>query len=109
MGKHMLFALLSGLLVFGMATAFAEEPQLTDQAVLQAWGQAQTEVSQLTDTATLGGMRGGQVLTDEDLDQVNAAGLRISGITNQNNVFGLIVQTPSCHVIIGICNPRGGG
>ena len=106
MGRHMLAVLVGVMLVLGVSTAFAEEPQLSEQAVLKAWGQAQTEVAQLTDTAKVGGMRGGQVLTDEDLDQVNAAGLRFSGITNQNGVFGLIVQTPSCHVLIGICNPQ---
>jgi hypothetical protein len=41
MGKHILAALLGGLLVVGVSIAFVEEPQLTDYEVLQAWGQTQ--------------------------------------------------------------------
>ncbi len=68
MGRHILFAVLSGLLVLGMSTAFAEEPQLSDQEILKAWGQAQTEVQQLSEATT----RGTQLLTDEDLDEIGA-------------------------------------
>jgi len=70
MGKHILVALLGGLLVVGVSAAFAEEPQLTDQEVLQAWGQTQIEVEQITE-----GKRGLNLLTDEELDQINAAGI----------------------------------
>jgi hypothetical protein len=34
MGRHILLALLVGLLVVGVSTACAEEPQLSDQEVL---------------------------------------------------------------------------
>ena len=88
MGKHILFALLSGLLVLGMSSAFAEEPQLSDQEILKAWGQAQQEdVQQISEVTGFKGNQGPQVLTDEDLDQVNAAGLII---TNYSTHFAII-------------------
>jgi hypothetical protein len=75
MGRHILAALLGGLLVLGVSTAFAEEPQVSDQEILKAWGQAQTDVQQIADAATPELNDGPQLLTDEDLDKVNAAGL----------------------------------
>jgi hypothetical protein len=80
MGKHILAALLGGLLLVGVSAAFAEEPQLSDEEVLQAWGQAQTEVQQIADAATAKLKPGPQLLTDEDLDKINAAGLRGFGL-----------------------------
>ena len=85
MGKHILFAVLSGLLAMGMSTAFAEEPQLSDQEILKAWGQGQTEVQQLSEAGTL---EGKQLLTDEGLDEVNAAGFPV--ITNQASHFAFL-------------------
>ncbi len=70
MGKHIFAALLGGLLVVGVSAGFAEEPQLTDYEVLQAWGQTEIEVEQITE-----GQRGLHLLTDEELDEINAAGI----------------------------------
>ena len=103
MGKHMLFALLSGLLILGLSTAFAEEPQPSDQEILKAWSQVQTDVEQIAKVATLE-RKGFKPMTDENLDEITAAGFAL--ITNQNNVFGLVVNTGSCQVLIGVCNPR---
>ena len=75
MGRHILFALLSGLLVMGLSTAFAEGPQLSDQAVLQAWGQTQMAAEQVSDPLTPEGPRGLKPLTDEELQQIAGAGM----------------------------------
>ncbi len=106
MGKHILFALLSGLLVLGMSSAFAEEPQLSDQEILKAWGQGQTDVQQISEPATLERNDGPQMLTDKDLDKVDAAGIRKIGfavITNKYNTFAAIANTGNCQALVGIC------
>jgi hypothetical protein len=51
--------------------AFSEEPQLTDQEVLKAWGVVSMEVQQMYKPSTL---EEKQLLTDEELDQINAGG-----------------------------------
>ena len=72
MGKHILVALLGGLLVVGVSTAFAEEPRPADQEVLKAWGQIQGEVKVNSDSFRSTRMRGLQPLTDEELEQIDA-------------------------------------
>ena len=110
MGKGIFLVLLSGFLMLGLSSAFAEEPGLTDQAILKAWGQVQTDVQQISEPVTLERNDGPQMLTDKDLDKVNAAGMRRFGfavITNQYNTFAAIANTGNCTALIGICKqPR---
>lgn len=75
MGKHFLVALLGGLLVVGVSTAFADEPQLTDEEVLQAWGQVQTDVKMLADATTPKPTREFTPLTDAELQEISGAGV----------------------------------
>ena len=72
MGKPILVALLGGLLVVGVSTAFAEEPQPADQEILKAWGQIQGEVEVSSDSFRSTPMRELQPLTDEELEQIDA-------------------------------------
>ena len=74
MGRHILAVLLGGILVIGVSTALAEEPQPSDQEVLKAWGQTQMEVQQISETVAPEWTHGPQLLTDEDLAQVTGAG-----------------------------------
>ena len=73
--KPILAIMLGGLLLFGFSPVFAEEPQLSDEQILQAWNQNQTNVKPLAEAATSRGTESLQVLTDEELDEINAAGL----------------------------------
>jgi len=65
MGRLILAILLGGMIVVGVSTAFAEEPQLSDQAVLQAWGQTQMAVEPISEATTQERTRGlrGQHIT----------------------------------------------
>ena len=72
MGRHILAALLGGLLVVGVTTAFAEEPQLTDQEILKAWGQTQVEVEPISEATRHERTRGLKPLTDEELEHTVA-------------------------------------
>ena len=79
MGRHILAALLGGMLVLGVSSAFAEELQVSEQDLVQtqlnAQLKAQKQLHQLFDATTPEGeTRKPQMLTDEELDQVNAAG-----------------------------------
>ncbi len=71
---HLLGALLGGILLLGVSPTFAEGPELSDQVVLEAWGQSQMEVQPISQPSTLERTQGPQLLTDEELDQVNAGG-----------------------------------
>ena len=103
MGKHILFALLSGLLVLGMSSAFAEEPQLSDQEILKAWGQGQTELTDATKVTTLE-RNGLKPLTDADLDEINAAGFKFAIITSNYDTIAAIANTGNCVALIGVCS-----
>ncbi len=75
MGKHMLTALFSGLLVVGVATAFAEEPQMSDQEVLKGWG-VTTGVKHDGAGQLAAELKPGLTpLTDESLEEITGAGL----------------------------------
>ena len=75
---HMLVVWFCVVLVLGVSLAFAEDPYLTDQEVLQAWGQIQSLEKTFSDPVTLSHTRGHQKLTDEELDKVNAGGFAAS-------------------------------
>jgi len=72
MGRLILAALLGGILVVGVSTAFAEEPQVSAQEVLQAWGQAQMAVEPISEATTQERTRGLKPLTEEELEQTVA-------------------------------------
>ena len=75
MSKLMLTALFSGLLVVGVATAFAEEPQMSDQEVLKAWG-VPTEVRHDGGVRLASELKPGLTpLTDDSLEEITGAGL----------------------------------
>ena len=67
-----------------MSNAFAEEPQFSDQEIVKAWGQAQTEVQEMVPATT----KGKQLLTDENLDEITAAG-----------AWGLLTNTQGSSVL----------
>ena len=75
MGKHIFTTLSSGFLMTGAATAFTEQVQMSEQDVVQAELKAQTEVQQIPDATPPARTQGPRVLTDEELDQINPAGL----------------------------------
>jgi hypothetical protein len=70
MGKFIITGLLSGILVMGISTAYAGGPLPSELDLLTA----QEGVQQTSDFTTIEPKNGPQLLTDEDLDQINAAG-----------------------------------
>ena len=74
MRKHMLTALFSGFLVVGVATAFAEEPSMSDQDVLKAWG-VSVPVEQAPMALYMELKPGLTPLTDDNLEDITGAGL----------------------------------
>ncbi|MDX1411503.1 MAG: hypothetical protein R3351_05060 [Nitrospirales bacterium] len=78
MVKHILPALVGGLLVLGVSTAFAEEPQMSDQEILRAWGvvpMAEEPDSASIVTELNPGLTS---LSDESLDDITGAGVGVS-------------------------------
>ena len=72
MGKHILVAVFGSMLVLGASTVFGEEPQLTDQELLKAWGQALVKVEPIS-LSTTPKIRGRIAsLTDESLESISA-------------------------------------
>ena len=90
MGKHILVILIMGLLVFSVSAALAEDNQSMDQDMLNAQMEAQGEFQDFIESTDGDRNSGKQVLTDEDLEEVSAAGWRFSIITNQNKGFAVI-------------------
>ena len=84
MAKHILFALLVGLLVAGVSAALAEEHEPSNLEVLKAWGQDPMEVQGLAQAIS----QGARVLIGEELDDINAAGFPI--VTNQTSNFAIV-------------------
>ena len=115
MGKTILFVVLGGLLVLGMSPAFAEDPQLSDQEILKAWGQVKTDVKEVAEVAALE-RKGLTPMTDENLDTITAAGhfeFDWSIFTNKFDTFALIGKASSpvagggevsCKFLIGSCS-----
>ncbi|MDX1411504.1 MAG: hypothetical protein R3351_05065 [Nitrospirales bacterium] len=98
--KPILAILLGGLLLLGFSPAFAEEPQLSDEQILQAWNQAPANVKPLAEAAPSTGAEGLQILSDEDLDKINAAGLAdLGSIAGQKAIW------LGCTLL---CEPLGG-
>ncbi len=94
--QHMLVALLGGILLLGVSPAFAEGPQLSDQEVLKAWGQSQMEVKQISQPSTLEGTQGPKMLTDEELDEVNAGGFAdYTSVRNSTILMSPLVTAPA--------------
>lgn len=88
MVKPILGILLGGLLILGFSPAFAEEPLLSDEQILQAWNQTPTQVEPLMEAATPTRTEGLQMLTDDELDKINAAGLEgLGGIAAHKAVL----------------------
>ncbi len=85
--QHMLVALLGGILLLGVSPAFAEGPELSDQEVLQAWGQSQMEVQPNSQPSTRKRTQGPQLLTEEELDRVNAGGFADYTSVRNSTIF----------------------
>lgn len=71
MGRPILFALVIGLLVVGVHTVFAEDPQDFKHKAVPGQLKAQGEVPDLSDTTMLESNQGPHLLTDEELDNIN--------------------------------------
>ena len=112
MGKTILLVLLSGFLMLGLSSAFAEEPTLSDLEVLKAWGQVQADVQEITVEAILE-KKGLKPLTDENLDEINAAGAFNFGCGAGSVLcFGETInigrsQTTTCAGVIANCSAKG--
>lgn len=86
MSRPILAGLLGAVLVFGVWTAFAEEPSMSDQEILKAWGVPVTG-DHVTAPLAFELKPGLTPLTDETLDEITGAGMGFVPL-------GAVVPTP---------------